>query len=227
MLPLLLSSRAIRDAVFSENLWEAVPAQSIISLIASSSSNTRKYVDEKLGGVGSVSADTRKRLAINVAFRGNLGALQWLRDQDPPCPWDAWTCAAAAENGHLKVLQWMRAQDPPCPWDASTCSAAASRGHLEVLQWARAQEPPCPWNEETCSAAASRGHLEVLQWARAQYPPCPWDEETCNSAARGYLKVLQWARAQDPPCPWKKGNSRYWLERIQDEAFLQWLEGQP
>jgi len=61
VLPLLLSSRAIRDAVFSENLWEAVPAQSIISLIASSSSNTRKYVDEKLGGVGSVSADTRKR----------------------------------------------------------------------------------------------------------------------------------------------------------------------
>jgi len=46
----------------------------------------------------------------------------------------------AAQNGHLEVLQWLRAQDPPCPWDSSVCSSAAHKGQLEVLQWARARE---------------------------------------------------------------------------------------
>jgi hypothetical protein len=28
------------------------------------------------------------------------------------------TCKAAAMNGHLHALQWLRSQDPPCPWRA-------------------------------------------------------------------------------------------------------------
>ena len=55
---------------------------------------------------------------------GHLDVLKWLRDQDPPCPWDWETCAWAAEGGHLDVLKWARSQDPPCP-----------------------QDLPCPWNE--------------------------------------------------------------------------------
>ena len=91
--------------------------------------------------------------------------LQWMRAQDPPCPWNERTCSDAAKGGHLHVLQWLRAQDPPCPWDERTCAAAAEDGNLHVLQWMRAQDPPCPWDEVTCSDAAKGGHLHVLQWA--------------------------------------------------------------
>ena len=34
------------------------------------------------------------------------------------CPWDTFTCAAAAKGCHLEVLQWLRANG--CPWDGST-----------------------------------------------------------------------------------------------------------
>jgi hypothetical protein len=43
--------------------------------------------------------------------------LQWLRSEEPPCPWSARVRARAAEGGHLGVLQWLRSQHPPCPWD--------------------------------------------------------------------------------------------------------------
>jgi len=42
----------------------------------------------------------------------------------------------------LDVLQWLRSQEPPCPWDKRTCYAAAMYGHLDVLQWLRTQDPP-------------------------------------------------------------------------------------
>jgi hypothetical protein len=51
-------------------------------------------------------------------------------------------CQYAADNGHLSVLQWLRAQQPPCPWNDWVCSSAAIYGHLHILQWARAQDPP-------------------------------------------------------------------------------------
>ena len=56
----------------------------------------------------------------------------------------------SARTARLEVLQWLRAQNPPCPWSWWTCDAAAGSGHLEVLQWLRAEDPPCPWNEDTC-----------------------------------------------------------------------------
>ena len=141
---------------------------------------------------------------------GNLSAIQWARSQDcsweshfssfgpkrkriskVQCPWNEYTCSAAAGHAQLTMLQWLRSQG--CPWNSESCSSAASNGHLEVLQWLRSQG--CPWDEDTCSRAASNGHLEMLQWARSQ--GCPWDKYTCsNAAANGHLEVLQWARSQ-------------------------------
>lgn len=66
-------------------------------------------------------------------------------------------------HSQLEVLQWLRAQNPPCPWDEGSCARAAEGGHLEVLQWLRARSPPCPWNEWSCARAASRSRLGVLQ----------------------------------------------------------------
>ena len=59
---------------------------------------------------------------------------KWAREHD--CPWDSFTCHAAARRGHLEVLQWARAHN--CPWDVWTCAWTAAGGQLEVLQWARA-----------------------------------------------------------------------------------------
>ena len=59
-------------------------------------------------------------------------------------------CAEAASNGQLETLQWMRSQDPPCPWDERTCSEAARYGRLSTLQWLRSQDPPCPWDPDVC-----------------------------------------------------------------------------
>jgi hypothetical protein len=169
---------------------------------------------DSLEWLRSVGLQWRTEICTAAARGGRLSVLQWLRQQDLPCPWDTWTCTVAAENGHLPVLQWARQQDPPCPWDWYTCSEAAMNGHLRVLQWARQQDPPCPWNSVICTCAAENGHLHVLQWARQQDPPCPWNSFTCTGAARnGHLSVLQWARQQDPPCPWSAWEKAYSRER--------------
>ena len=55
--------------------------------------------------------------------------LQWARANG--CPWNEWTCTAAAKGGHLEVLQWAR--ENGCPWNKWTCSEAAKGGHLEML----------------------------------------------------------------------------------------------
>ncbi|QDZ25706.1 hypothetical protein A3770_18p82240 [Chloropicon primus] len=100
----------------------------------------------------------------------------------------------AAEGGHLHALQWLRSQEPPCPWDEWTCEAAARGGHLDVLQWARSQDPPCPWAERTCEAAARGGRLDILMWLRSQDPPCPWDFVECIEWAEEYehYDVAEW-----------------------------------
>jgi hypothetical protein len=36
------------------------------------------------------------------------------------------------------VLQWLRSQDPPCPWNVSDCLSLAEEGsHWEVVTWIR------------------------------------------------------------------------------------------
>jgi hypothetical protein len=67
-----------------------------------------------------------------------LDVLQWARNNS--CPWDAYTCEAAAQGGRLDMLQWARTNG--CPWDASTCTTAVGFRHWAVLQWARANGCP-------------------------------------------------------------------------------------
>jgi hypothetical protein len=114
----------------------------------------------------------------HLSGSGKIESLQWLRAQDPPCPWDAAACRAAVESGHLEALQWLRAQDPPCPWDYTACNEAADSGNLVELQWLRAQTPPCPWNlgDILWNARYSRG--DVKEWLHAymvaQHPDWTW-----------------------------------------------------
>ena len=151
---------------------------------------------EYLWGKG---CEFHKGICAGAAMQGRLEALKFLRDLDPPCPWDYRTCMYAAEEGHLEVLKWARAQEPPCPWDAGTCSFAAGEGHLEVLKWARSQDPPCPWGWRTCTYAAQGGHLDVLKWARSQDPPCPWRRGECRADASKSLHwhIVKWIDQQE------------------------------
>ena len=80
----------------------------------------------------------RETWMVQAARDGVLELVKGLRAEG--CPWDEWTCSAAAGGGHLEVLQWARAEG--CPWNAETCRMAARGGHLEVLQWARAEGCP-------------------------------------------------------------------------------------
>jgi hypothetical protein len=71
------------------------------------------------------------------------GVLQW---QESPCLWDEQACFFAAVGGHLGMLQWLRAQEPPCPWDAGMVARIAfHHGHAEIRRWAVAQGAPDPW----------------------------------------------------------------------------------
>eukprot|EP00878_Enallax_costatus_P023306 GHUV01024778.1.p6 GENE.GHUV01024778.1~~GHUV01024778.1.p6 ORF type:complete len:111 (+),score=22.46 GHUV01024778.1:2314-2646(+) len=66
---------------------------------------------------------------------------------------------------HLEILQWLRQQEPPCPCDyamLSDVTAAAEAGHIELLQWLRQQGPPCPWHFERCLSGALR-HCQAAE----------------------------------------------------------------
>jgi len=39
--------------------------------------------------------------------------LQWLRAQDPPCPWDEWVVAYARELGHEQLAHWALGHGAP------------------------------------------------------------------------------------------------------------------
>jgi len=47
-------------------------------------------------------------------------------------------------TGNLPVLQWLRAQDPPCPWDESTMEFAIEEGQDHVIAWLHTQNAPVP-----------------------------------------------------------------------------------
>ena len=167
---------------------------------------------------------------LDVAARPNcLPTVQWLRTLEPPVPWSAAVCEAAAHRGDVSLLQWLRGQDPPCPWTAS-CSAAAvnSRQH-ETLQWMGAQQPPCPFSEECTSAAVRNGDQLMLRWLRAQVPPCPMASACCQLAVEcGDLPMLQLLSALQPPCRMESMGCTWDAVQRGDLAMLEWLfDSQP
>jgi hypothetical protein len=95
-----------------------------------------------------------------------LQVIEWLATGTPqPCPWNEWTCEAAAAAGHIHVLEFLRQQDPPCPWSQWTTLAAAAKGQLAALQWLRARG--CPWDRAECEAAG-QAHSDVMRWLQRQ-----------------------------------------------------------
>jgi hypothetical protein len=69
-----------------------------------------------------------------VLENGDLAFLQWLHSEggleldDSIFTW-------VASLGNLEILQWLYYEG--CPWDDWTCEAAARCGNQEVKEWAR------------------------------------------------------------------------------------------
>ena len=81
--------------------------------------------------------------------------LAWARGQG--CEWDARTTASAAAHDHVECLQWLRAQEPPCPWDERLCDWAIHNGSWAAVRWARSQGcPSSPEAKEQWAAYLER-----------------------------------------------------------------------
>jgi hypothetical protein len=136
-----------------------------------------------------------------------------------------------AGHGQLLVLQWLRAQNPPCPWDDSTCSGTAtclcfsgrgSRTHLApgTLMQQGSQERPTP-----CAAVgAAAGPTLPLGWAGLEQDLVGAPRRMRRRRIRQWrLERLCWAPRQRlcwrrrraarapaapvlcSPCPWGQG----------------------
>ena len=137
-----------------------------------------------------------ENLLLTAAHLGDQPMVEWLRGQ--AVPWSSQiTNMAAREN--LSMLQWLRAQDPPCPWDIDRCTeAAASAGKLDVLIWLRGLDPSGPWSERYTELAADPPNPEVLQWLHDQ--GCPFGATTASRAALNRdLAVLEWLHSAGCP----------------------------
>ena len=64
----------------------------------------------------------------------------------------------------MEVLKWVRDQDPPCPWDEGTCASAAMYDDLHLLKWLRAEDPPCPWDEESTENAVMTDNMTIFKY---------------------------------------------------------------
>jgi hypothetical protein len=114
--------------------------------------------------------------------------LQWLHANG--CPWDAWTCAGAAEGGHLAVLQWLRAHG--CPWDGMVRQQAAENGHEPVLHWARAHGCPkgSPGVYEDGSEEDGSDEDGLLRFGR---PAAAWRDAALSLAASAGAMATPWS----------------------------------
>jgi len=71
-----------------------------------------------------------------AALKGHLELIQHLRRLG--VSWDDRVCWMAAYNGHLNVIEWVRSQEPPCPWDSRwTLRVAEQRKHQEVVKFCK------------------------------------------------------------------------------------------
>ena len=134
----------------------------------------------------------------SAAYEGNLDMLKWLRSLDPPCPWAANACTAAASWSNFEMLRWMRAQQPPCPWDEMCAEAAAGQGDIRMLEWISAQDPPCPWGPNSTLLAATGGHLEALKFLHSHGCSVTSDAYWAAASSR---QVLRWLHGQKIPAP--------------------------
>lgn len=82
--------------------------------------------------------------------------------------WNVKLSHAIAKNGSIELMDFIRDQDKPCPYNVQTCAIAALYGHLELLIWLRTPRygrHSCKMDYKVRENAALNGHLHILKWA--------------------------------------------------------------
>jgi hypothetical protein len=95
-------------------------------------------------------------------------------EQDPPCPWNAETCAHAVKEGYLEIIIEMGAKPRSSLPMGHRHQLICRQGRLfryrrlpRNMKWAREQVPPCPWDAGACALALVKGgNPEMLRWAQ-------------------------------------------------------------
>ena len=86
---------------------------------------------------------------IMAGANHHLDVMQWVHSTGVGWGDYPYICYSAAQFSRLDILQWLRAQDPPCPWGALGVRTARrfNRPDPVVIQWLR--DNGCP-DEPTC-----------------------------------------------------------------------------
>jgi hypothetical protein len=140
---------------------------------------------------------------------GHTGALQWFRNQDPPCEWDYKTFIEAVAHQHVACVQWLIANHCPQPtqqqWKDGPWLRRFDRKKLPSLDMYKVLNTlpvPFPWFHGSMLYAYEAEGVDAVLWMRAQNPPCQWGSFSCTQLARhGDLRSLKLLLALDPPCP--------------------------
>jgi hypothetical protein len=81
-------------------------------------------------------------LVVTAAALGRRSMAAFMRAHG--VEWRVAMCRVVARQGSLDTLQWLRAQEPPCPWDGSVIVEARLNGFTTVEEWARENGCPEP-----------------------------------------------------------------------------------
>lgn len=125
--------------------------------------------------------------------RLTIDTLEWLGSNG--CDWDI-TCSMAQDR---ETVEWLRSQDPPCPWGDMNTDHVFRLGtdRYETLRWLLRLYPKCPWGEpKFCHDAIMKGDVGTLKWLRSLDPPCPWGyhsydigDPSVGDSVYGWLKL--------------------------------------
>jgi hypothetical protein len=155
--------------------------------------------------------------ANQIAMKGNLKVLKWLKEQRV-LP-DQWGADYAIQKRRSEVIKWMIEQGV-LPSEASV-NWIAEGGDLNLLIWLK--EHGILPNQHGANLVAVQGHLEILIWLKEQgILPNQWG---ANEAAGRYnnFGILKWLGEQGI-LPEQKGAN--WAARIGDIEVLKWLKEQ-
>ncbi len=108
-------------------------------------------------------------LCITAAAAGRTEVLAWLQQHGHA--WGAGAAFAAAQHCQFNALGWLRNQEPPCPWDSRVTDVlvrgplyghCSTKRRLQCLQWAL--DEGCPWQTSTYRLAQANQQLQHVRF---------------------------------------------------------------
>jgi hypothetical protein len=131
--------------------------------------------------------------AYHAALAGHLEVLKFLHSV--ACPFDRWSCLAAAHRGDLPMLIWLRERH--APWDMFAVSiSAASSGNVLMIMWLK-DDQKYELDSVLMLHAAEHGQLNMCRYLTDQGH---WHAMACFHAMRGgYTELLRHLMAHNNP----------------------------